>query len=692
MFFLGDALVQIDMPRWAAELFSKNLGDTRPDARRFHQRSVARLFDLAVPRRDSGFARQPGVSATPEARARLEAVGAAVEAAAPTGVLDVANVERLGKWAASFPAASRIPELRYAWGRFLFLQGKTSEALAELDGLSPIDIPIARGGPDAKWRVRSAYIAASAALAAGDLEDAVARFARITKVRPSDPRDRQIVELSWMALGRVHHDVSDTDAAVRAYQRIGRDSPFFAEAMYETAWTLLRADRFEQAVQALDLLLIYDPSSPIVPEIKQLRGKIRVQQRDYRAAEEEFLGLRREFDKLATQLGRRLSAKGDATEYFAAVIGEDMEHFSLAAVLPVGALPVARTLPRAVQAEALAREVGELERDLSDTRTLLARMEEAVRAKDKARLFNDLAAHAAGLDNVDDDLMAVEEDLITRLAGDRDLGAAERKRLVLRDKVDRPLGDKTDLQRQAVVRLQRLAEQAHKLDLFVSGMRAELVATERYYEETRKEQKIDHQGFLKDAGARRDDIALHEGQVAALRDRIESAQAALRYEDPLREARTKAVVVYRQHLQGMYGALAKSGAQAEVTTLWNRAQGLHARADKARIDLDRTAGKRLDGAVVVLAEERANLDAYLGELTGKRSDTKVLVAEVLAASYSDVVTELNSLVLRSEVGLLDVAWAMKEAETDEIQHLEVQRDRELRDIDRAIEMGLEDVE
>jgi tetratricopeptide (TPR) repeat protein len=692
VFFLGEALAQLDMPRWGSEMFIKNLADPRPDAVRYRQRSIARLLDLSIPRQGVGFARKPGVSATPEVRARLESVGIDTKATPPKGVLDEANVDRLAKWATSIPAAQRVPELRYSWGRFLFLQGKSAEAIAELDGLSPIDIPIARGGPDAKWRVRAAYIAASAALAKGDLEDAVARFARITKVRPSDPRDRQIVELSWMALGRIHHDIDETDDAVRAYRRIGRDSPFFPEAMYETAWTLLRAERYEQSVQALDLLLIYDPESPIVPEIKQLRGKIRVQQRDYKSAEEEFLALRREFDKLATQLGRRLSAKGDATEYFAAVIGEDMEHFSLASILPIGAVAVARTLPRAVQAESLAREVGELERDLTDTRVLLGRMEEAVRAKDKARLFNDLAAHAAGLDNVDDDLMAVEEDLIARLAGDRDLGAAERKRIVLRDKVDRPLGDKTDLQRRAVIRLQRLQEQAHKLDLFVTAMRAELVATERYYEETRKEQKIDHQGFLKDAAARRDEIAVHEADVAAMRERIASAQASLRYEDPLREARAKAVVAYRQHLNALYGALVKVARQPEVDTLWKRAQTLHVRTDKARVDLDRTAGKRLEGAIVVLVEERANLDAYLGELTGKRADTKVLVADVLAASYADVVTELGSLVLRSEVGLLDVAWAMKEAETDEIQRLEIERDREMREIDRAIEMGLEDVE
>ncbi|MBK8719740.1 MAG: hypothetical protein IPN32_34250 [Deltaproteobacteria bacterium] len=583
VFFLGDALVHMEMSRWAAELFSKNLADARPDAKRFHQRSVARLFDLASPRREQGFARKPGVSATPEVRARLQAVGVDVRVTPPVGVLDEANVARLSKWATSFPADQRLPELRYAYGRWLYLSGRHAEAIVELDALSPIDIPITRGGPDASWRLRASYVAASASLAKGDLEDAVARFARITKTRPGESRDRQIVELAWMALGRVHHDEAATDDAVRSYRHIGRDSPYFPEAMYETAWTLLGAERFEQSVQALDLLLIYDPDSPIVPEIKQLRGKIRVQQRDYKGAEAEFLGLRREFDRLATQLGRRLSAKGDATEYFAAVVGEDMEHFSLAAVLPVGAVPVARSLPRAVQAESLAREVGALERELADTRALLARMEEAVRARDKARLFNDLAAHAAGLDNVDDDLITVEEALIRRLAGDRDLGAAERKRGALRDKVDRPLGDRTDHQRRAVTRLQRLQEQAHKLDLFVSAMRAELVATERYYEETRKEQKIDHQGFLKEAAARRDELALQEAQVAALRERISSAQAALRYEDPLREAKAKAVADYRRYLAGMYQGLAgKGGVSAEVDALWKRAQGLHARRQGPR--------------------------------------------------------------------------------------------------------------
>lgn len=694
VYYLGEALTRLNMERWAIELFSRNLGDRRPEAARFHQRSVARLFDLSIPRREEGFARRPGLSATPEVRARLQAVGIDVSTAPPRGLVSDDDAERLVRWAESFGRANREPQLRYAYGRWLYLRGRNAEARDELDSLSPFDIPISRGGADAKWRIRASYIAAAATLAMGEIEEAVERFSRITKARPSDPADRQIVELAWMAVARIHHDSDRADEAVKAYRHIGRDSPFFPEAMYETAWTLLRARRYDQAVQALDLLLIYDPDSPIAGEIKQLRGKVKIQRRDYQGAEEEFLTLRREFDGLSKQLARKLRAQGDAQDYFAAVIGEDMEHFSLGTVLPVGAVPVARTLPRAVHGEKLAREVGALERELDETRALLARMEEAVQAKEKARLFNDYGAHVASLDNVDDELVDVREQLVFRVRGKtrgRGVDTLEATRRALRNKVDRPLEGEAASQAEASEKLEHLLEQVHKADLMIGALRAQLVGTERYYEETRKDQKIDHQGFLVQATEQRDTIAALEKEVSALRDRITRAQASLRYADPLRDARRQAMADYRRHLATMFAALSQASPDPEAGTLWSRVEKLQARADGARVALDRAAGARLQDAIRILVEERANLDRYLVELRGTKTTTKTLVGEVMAAAYEDVVGELANMVMRSEVGLLDVAWAMKEAETEEVHRLEMERSRDLDNLENALDMGLEEL-
>ncbi len=695
IYFLGDALTELGMEAWAAELFSKNLSDRRPDAARFHQLSVARLFDLAVPRREDGFARRPGLSATPEVRARLESVGIDVSVEPPTGIISRDDAERLVKWAESFPRSGREPQLRYAYGRYLFLTERYPEAVAELESISPIDIPINGGGPDAKWRVRAAYIAASAAAGAGDFEDALARFGNVVKANPSNPRDRQIKELSWLAIGRIHHDLDASDDAIDAYRQIGRDSPFFPEAMYETAWTLLGNKQYEQAIQALDLLLIYDPKSPISAEIKQLRGKIKIQQRDYAGAEEEFLTLRREFDRLGKSMARKLSTRTDARVYFAAVVGEDMENFSLTSLLPQNALPVARSLSSAVHAETLAREVGSLERELIETRDLLARMEEAVQAREKARLFNDLGAHATSLDNVDKELLEVREQLVDRLASrlrGNSLDQMEAKRKLLRQRVDEPLGTRGPQYRKMIAQLERLAEQAHKLDLFIIEMRAGLIAAENYYEQTRKDQKIDRQGFLKQAAELRNEIAALEMSSKLLRDEIARARSAVRYQDPLLAAQQQANRAYRQQLQGMWGALSKAAKDPDASTVMKRVEVMQVRADNARGALERAASNRLEGAVTILVEERANLDRYLEELTATTGDTKTVVASVLEAAYGDVVGEIGNLTMRSEVGLLDVAWAMKEAETDEVGRLEMVRDRDLRELDVAVEMGLEDLQ
>lgn len=695
IYFLGDALTKLDMERWAAELFSKNLSDRRADAKRFHQLSVARLFDLAVPRREEGFARRPGLSATPEVRARLQSVGVDVSVAPPEGIISQEDADRLMQWAESFPRSDRDPELRYAYGRYLFLTGRHDKALAELESISPLDVPISTGGPGAKWRVRAAYVAAASAAGAGNYEEALTRFGNIVKANPGNPRDRQIKELSWLAMGRIHHDTGEPEDAVRAYRMISRDSPFFPEAMYETAWTLLGNKEYEHAIQALDLLLIYDPDSPISAEIKQLRGKIKIQQRDYAGAEEEFLTLRREFDRLGKQMARKLTTQSDARTYFAAVVGEDMENFSLTSLLPAQALPVARGLDSAVHAESIAREVGLLQRELAETRDLLARMEEAVQAREKARLFNDLGAHATGLDNVDKDLLEVREALVARLASKLKGGSLDRmeaQRQELQRRVEEPLGTRGPAYRKMIARLERLGEQAHKLDLFIGEMRAELIAAENYYEQTRKDQKIDRQGFLKQAAEQRDEIAALEKASAELRDEIDRAKAAVRYQDPLLAAQQEANRAYRRHLQAMWGALVKASPDPDATTVMKRVEAMQVRVDNTRGALERSATNRLKDAVTILVEERANLDRYLEELGATSADTKVVVAQVLEAAYGDVVGEIANLTMRSEVGLLDVAWAMKEAETDEVGRLERVRDRDVRELDLAIEMGLEDLQ
>ncbi len=690
LYFLGEALTLLGMEKWASDCFIGVLGNRSSDAQLFHQRSVARLLDLLAPRREVGFARRPGLSATPEMRARMNALQISIDLAPRASVLNSSDGDVLVRWVLAIPPGQRETELRYAFGRWLFLNGRAEEATEELDAISPIDIPMSQGGEGAQWRVRAAYVSAAAVISRGEHDDAIARFTRIVRARPRARRDQKIVALSWMALGRIHHDHGEIDRAVRAYRAISRDSPFFQEAMYETAWTLLRGGRHARALQALDLLLVYDPDSPITAEIKQLRGKIKIRQRDWQGAEEEFLALRREFSDLATSLGQKLVRSDHSTRYFSAVVAEDMQHFGFDAIMPVEAARIAEALPRAVQGRELAQSTGELEQQLLEARTLLIQMQEAVQARERSRLFTDLGAHQASLDTAAFDLVELQEAMIRRASRriGRDSGKRfESRRLALRRRVDEPLGGVRSRTKTATD-LDELSKRVHKYDLTIVALRAQLIATERYYADTKKKQRLDNEGFLLQAAEMRDEIAILEKDVASLRTRVRQLGTSLRFTDPWAEARRSALREYGTYLNTVWKTLLRTKRDRDAEALWGHLRRLRARTDTGRQALDEAAGRRLARAIQILNEEEGNLDRYRTELLARSEDAQALVGAVMQAGLVDVVAEVTNLMTRAEVGLLDVAWAVQEVEAEQIHRLERERERDLRELDRLVEQGL----
>jgi hypothetical protein len=462
--------------------------------------------------------------------------------------------------------------------------------------------------------------------------------------------------------------------------------------MYETAWTQLAAGNSERALQALDLLVLHAPDSPIIPEVKQLRGKIKIRDRDWQGAEYEFLALRKEFEHLGANLEAQLAARGEAQTYFSAVAHETGAHFDFTTVMPREAVPVVKSLPRALEVESLAQETGMLNDELFELRILLSRMEDAAGSGERARLFTDLSAHLAALDTADLDLIQLQEALIRRhsegLKGDG-LAQFEAERKQRRALLEQPPADKgTPAEIQLALR--DLYGTAHQYDLAISALRGQLVATERFYVDTRAEQKIDPQQFLDQAAGLRDEIAQLSHEARRVKAEIARTQTKLRFHDPWQVARRKIARDYSEFLGTYWRAINQARRDPDADALWNRSVGLLARTETGRSLVNEAALGRLQRALQIMAEERRNLDGYVAELAEKTGRSRELVGEVVAAAYKDVVGEVENTITRSEVGLLDIAWAIQEIESEEIQRLEMTRDRDLREMDRVLEGALEE--
>lgn len=690
-FSLGEALVVLGMRRWAAECFSRTLADPGSGARRLHQRAVAKLLGLASPAQAPGHARRPGLGAMPELRARMQSLGLLPTAPqapmdAPLGDLGPPDISRLRGWVQAIAPDQRIAELRYAYGRHLFLSKEYSAAFAELDALMPVLPPFNPKSADVRWHVRATYIAGASAAALGQLDVALARFDKILAARR--PEDRELRDLSWMARARLHFDQNEPVEALRSYRNIGRDSPLFAEAMYETAWALLRAGRHEVALTALDVVLTHDPDGPVAPEALQLRGKLHVQQRAWKDAEKEFTALRRSFETKAKSLAAALTVEADAAAYYTAVARGEGPEFKLESLLPRGAGVFANTMRRATQAEHLARETGALERTLRETRDLLSRMEVAAAASERPRVFTDLGAHWTALDGAAFQLAEASEQLLAR-AGQKLEADGYRKlegqRQASRAVLDAVRGGNSKKERLLAQAARALAE----VESDIAGLRAQLLALERGQLGAGRPRTP---AFFAEATALRAALADSEAEAAAMRARIAHARTTLRFTDPLFAARRTALAQYRGFLAAALQAASKAAGDPAVNQLIARIARADAALASARVKIEVAAARRLAAAIVVLREERDNLDQYAAEFAELRERSLATVGETTAAAVRDVRGELKYWTLRSEVGLLDVAWALQAGEQEEAERLERTRDQAIKDLDRALDQVLEGVD
>src|SRR5690606_13015456 len=93
-------------------------------------------------------------------------------------------------------------------------------------------------------------------------------------------------------------------------------------------------------------------------------------------------------------------------------------------------------------------------------------------------------------------------------------------------------------------KIRQLAEVNHRYELGIAALRAQLVASERYYEQTRKRQQLDHAAFLKQATELRDEIAELEAVARRHHDELDLLRTGLRLDAPALQARREILTRY----------------------------------------------------------------------------------------------------------------------------------------------------
>jgi hypothetical protein len=110
--------------------------------------------------------------------------------------------------------------------------------------------------------------------------------------------------------------------------------------------------------------------------------------------------------------------------------------------------------------------------------------------------------------------------------------------------------------------------------------------------------------------------------------------------------------------------------------------------------LQRTLDRQISSKVALIRErlkmETEKLNRFEEEQVSLTAKTKDLLGPVAMASLKDVMNQFNNLVMKADVGIIDVAWARKEEKTQGVNVAVDKEQQSLRDLELEFSEFLDD--
>jgi tetratricopeptide (TPR) repeat protein len=119
----------------------------------------------------------------------------------------------------------------------------------------------------------------------------------------------------------------------------------------------------------------------------------------------------------------------------------------------------------------------------------------------------------------------------------------------------------------------------------------------------------------------------------------------------------------------------------QIESILERARGVDTKITSFNARIDEILDARLKDIMSALTDEKAHVLAYRQTLAGYTGESAHVGGGVVADSFKAVADRFYNVVVRADVGIIDVAWALKDSATRESNRLVAERKRELKLLD-----------
>ena len=119
----------------------------------------------------------------------------------------------------------------------------------------------------------------------------------------------------------------------------------------------------------------------------------------------------------------------------------------------------------------------------------------------------------------------------------------------------------------------------------------------------------------------------------------------------------------------------------ELAQLMGRCDGVDTTLRLFNGRLYQGVDEKLADVRAVLAEEQQAIDGYAAQVASQRTDTDQVAGALIHEGFQQVSQRFYDIVVRADVGIIDVAWALKDSKTKEVSGLVRQQKMDLKLLD-----------
>ena len=528
--------------------------------------------------------------------------------------------------------ALRLPSVPYVRGKLAYAQGKFDEAAGLFQ-----DVP---KGSD--YELQAAYYLATSYVAKLDLARASQIFTDLVGRVPRTSNDRRMIELSQLALGRLYYE---RDQAAQSIDAKEQDDP---------------ATEYDRAVQIFTET--HDMYAPSYAALAQMIG-----------------------------------AGTPPERYLGQIAGRSEHVFQAAAPLPEAAVQYLRDEPAVQRVVAVEGDLDQIRGDLAGTAATVARLEGVLAAGDRGAVYPGLSGRRTRLAAIESSLIKLRGELAEQelrlVAGSGELAALTANR---REQVT-AFAAMPDPERTAEThalqnrgRYDALEQSATEVESAIGATQAIAVALRKYTTDARDlpaEAGLTRRGVtaaLDDAAREAEAI---ENELDQVHRELQIGRDLAGVGDPSVGAAAQARAQVRSAQDAEHKLLAGLAATSRdrdqsrrLALIGDRAARLADQLTAAEHEIDGAIDQGLQEVRGTLAEARATLAAYQAELAEHEAETRSIGGSVLGASLQAVEAKFYDIVVRSDVGNVDVSWSQKEDVDDDLKRLNLSRQRELKQL------------